>query len=483
MERRTLLATMLAAPVLAPPALAAAGDTGPYVPETDALVLRKLDDWQDRKFGFLMHWGAYSQWGVVESWSICSEDEPWCKRPDGVAYTDYVRRYEKLPETFNPVAFDPAEWAAIAEGAGMKYVVFTTKHHDGFSMFDTAATDYRITAPNVPFHANRQADVTKAIFDAFRARGFLAGAYFSKADWHSDDYWWRRFATPNRHANYDTRKYSERWQRFRDFTYRQIEELTTGYGPLDILWLDAGWVRPGNTVKEINGGLPGVPWPQDIDMPRIVAMARCNQPGLIVVDRAVGGPYENYRTPEQTVPEKPLAYPWETCMTLGDSWSYAPNDTYKPARQVVHTLVDVVAKGGNFLLNVGPDGQGRLPAEAVGRLREIGDWMKINGRAIYASRAVAPYARQNLRFTQLRDGTVYAIRLADEGEHLPPAAIAIPGPAPGAGARVRLLGSDTPLQWRREGGVTLVTIPAAVRNELAGAYAWSIELPGAAADL
>lgn len=478
--RRTLLGTMLALPAVAPAALAAAAETAPYVPETDPLTLRKLDTWRDRKFGFMMHWGAYSQLGIVESWSICSEDEPWEKRPEGVAYVDYVRRYEKLPETFNPVDFDPSAWAAEAAAAGAKYVVFTTKHHDGFSMFDTAQTDYRITAPNVPFHADRRANVTRQVFDAFRARGFGIGAYFSKPDWHSDDYWWRRFATPNRHVNYDTRKYPERWQRFRDFTYSQIEELMTGYGQVDVLWLDGGWVHPGDTLKDIIGGLPGVPWPQDIDMPRIVKMARRHQPGLIVVDRAVGGPYENYRTPEQTVPDKPLPYPWETCMTMGDSWSYAPHDKYKSARTLVHMLADIVAKGGNFLLNVGPDGRGRLPLEAVSRLREIGGWMKVNGRAIYASRPIAPYSEGKLRFTRLGDGTVHAIRLADESERLPPETLTIRGIAPAAGARVRLLGDGTPLQWRREGDATVVTIPSAVRTRAAGAYAWSIALPGAA---
>src|SRR5438552_11963243 len=126
----------------------------PYVPEKDSLVLKKLDDWQNMKFGLLMHWGPYSQWGIVESWSICSEDVPWCRRPAGVAYVDYVKKYEELPKTFNPVGFDPDKWAKAAKDAGMKYVVFTTKHHDGFCMFDTRYTDYKITAQDVPFHTN-----------------------------------------------------------------------------------------------------------------------------------------------------------------------------------------------------------------------------------------------------------------------------------------------------------------------------------------
>ena len=475
--RQLLLATLLCAAPLS--ATYAAESQGDYVPETDQLVVRKLEQWQDWKFGFMMHWGPYSQWGVVESWSICSEDVEWCKRPEGEAYVDYVKRYEQLPTTFNPVKFDPEQWARVAKDAGTKYVVFTTKHHDGFNMYDTRQSDYRITAPDVPFHTNPRADVTKEVFNAFRAQGFGIGAYFSKPDWHNDNYWSPRWATPNRHNNYDTRKHPDLWKGFVDFTHAQIGELTTQYGSVDILWLDGGWVRPSKNEESKDAA--GVAWPQDIDMPRLAAMARKNQPGLIVVDRAVGGRYENYRTPEQKIPDEPLPYPWETCMTLGDSWSYTPNDNYKSARSVVQMLVDVVAKGGNYLLNVGPDANGELPPVAVERLEEIGAWMKVNGEAIYASRSVAPYRDGKFRYTRLKDGTVYAFYLPDAKEAKLPATLRIPGPAPAAGSEVKLLGNDASLKWRRDGDVTVVEVPAAVRKQTANAYAWAVRLPGAVA--
>ncbi|WP_242111832.1 alpha-L-fucosidase [Luteimonas aquatica] len=466
---------------------ARADSPGDYVPETDPLVLRKLDRWQDWKFGFMAHWGPYSQWGVVESWSICSEDVDWCgpskNNPHTARYADdyvgYVKAYEQLPATFDPVKFDAGAWADAAKDAGMQYVVFTTKHHDGFAMFDTRQSDYRITAPNVPFHDDPRADVTKQVFEAFRARGFGIGAYFSKPDWHSDDYWWPRFATPSRHVNYDPRKHPQRWRRFVDFTHAQIGELTSRYGPLDILWLDGGWVRPDAAGEDAHSTNPA-PGPQDIDMPGLAKLARANQPGLIVVDRAVGGRYENYRTPEQKIPDQPLPYPWETCMTLGDSWSYVPNDRYKPAREVVQMLVDVVAKGGNYLLNVGPDANGELPPVAVQRLREIGGWMRVNGEAIYASRAVPPYRAGKFRYTRMRNGDVFAIYLPEAGEERLPATLRIPGPAPRAGARLTLLGSDAALAWTRQGEATVVDVPAAARAATAQAYAWAIRLPGAA---
>ena len=179
----------------------AAAQEDAYVPETDPLVLAKLEHWQDLKLGLLMHWGPYSQWGVVESWSICPEDVDWIAHRSIEDYAEYKRAYENLQTTFDPRGFDPDRWAEAARDAGMKYVVFTTKHHDGFAMFDTRQSDYRITSPKTPFSTSPQADVTRAIFDAFRSRDFMIGAYFSKPDWHSDDYWWPYFATPDRNPN------------------------------------------------------------------------------------------------------------------------------------------------------------------------------------------------------------------------------------------------------------------------------------------
>ena len=353
-----------------------------YFPPADTLVQRKLTQWQGMKFGLLMHWGPYSQWGVVESWSICPEDEDWCRRrgPYASDYFTYRKAYEDLQKTFNPVQFQPELWARAARAAGIKYAVFTTKHHDGFCMFDTKLTDYKITSSNTPFSSNPKANISKEVFEAFRKQDMWVGAYFSKPDWHCPDYWDPSFPPYDRNPNYSMDKYPEKWNRYVQFTQHQINELMSGYGPIDILWLDGGWVQP-MTASSPRWGYK--PVHQDIGMDKIAADSRKLQPGLIVVDRAVEGPNQNYLTPEQQIPSKLLPYPWETCMTLGNSWSYVKNENYKSLDVVINNLCAIVSRGGNYLLNIAPSPTGEFDSAAYARLDEIGAWMQTNGAAIY----------------------------------------------------------------------------------------------------
>lgn len=452
-----------------------------YYPPTDKKVIDKLEQWQDAKFGLLMHWGTYSQWGVVESWSLCGEDEGWCQRKMD-NYCEYRRAYEGLAKTFNPTDFEPSRWARAAKAAGMRYVVFTTKHHDGFCMYDTKLSDYRITSPDVPFHTNPNADITKAIFDAFRNDGFMIGAYFSKPDWHCNDYWWRYFPTPDRYVNYDITRYPDRWENFVKFTQRQIDELMTRYGRIDILWLDGGWVQahtdaelaaarcdPANVGHRIQN--------EDIGIAEIAKNARAKQPGLIVVDRAVEGPYQDYLTPENRIPENMIDHPWESNIVSGDGYSYKPGAEYLSPRDVVQMLAEIVSKGGNLLLNIAPSPKGDFDPAAYTMLAGVADWMKVNSEAIYDTRPVAPFRDNRIALTRNRHtGHVYAIYLSTEAQHRPPSHMWLNEIAPAQGAIVTMLGSTTPLGWQRVADGCLVTIPKALIDAPPCTHTWVLRI-------
>lgn len=433
------------------------GRSTTYTAPTDELVLEKLDKWQDQKFGMLIHYGLYSQLGVVESWSICAEEEDWIPRDSTIAYDDYKRQYWNTMNEFKPEKLDPKEWAKYGKKAGMNYVVFTTKHHDGFNMFDTKQTDFSIT--HGAFKDDPRSNIAKEVFNAFRNEGYMIGAYYSKPDWHSQYYWWDRYSTPNRNNNYDINKNPWRWNKFKEFSYNQIQELMNGdYGAIDLLWLDGGWVRPAREgdAERAGNNYKGA---QDIDMAKIAKMARSYQPGLLVVDRTVPGEFENYQTPERGIPEVQLSNPWESCITLGNDWGYTPTDQYKSAAKVVHTLVEIVAKGGNLLLGVGPKPDGTLPKIVEDRLVQIGHWTLKNGDAIYNTRITPNYNDGSTWFTQSKDGKkIYAITNLEEGKPLP-TSITFKGNEPAKGSKVTFVQTGKTVSWKKTADGIQVSVP------------------------
>jgi alpha-L-fucosidase len=296
---------------------------------------------------------------------------------------------------------------------------------------------------NGAFKGDPRSNVAKEVFNAFRQENYMIGAYFSKPDWHSQYYWWDRYATPDRNNNYSIEHNPWRWNMFKHFVYNQIEELVNGdYGNIDILWLDGGWVR------------------NNIDMPEIARMARGYQPDLLIVDRTVPGLYENYQTPERGIPDKQLNYPWESCIPLGNDWGFTPRDKYRSATKVIHSLVEIVAKGGNLLLGIGPKADGTLPDIVIARLEEIGVWLKTNGEAIYNTRNTKIYNDGNTWFTQSKNGkTIYAIVCLKEGIPLPEK-ISWKGNIPAEKSKIKLLHTQKTVKWRKSGdGVEIVLPP------------------------
>ena len=375
-----------------------------YVAPKEQAVREKLEWFRDQKLGLMMHFGLYSQTGEVESWGLCERVSLKTRdaSPVDPRRELYKRNYWNLITSFNPCRLEPEVWADIAKRNGFKYLIFTTKHHDGFCLFDSKHSDYKVTAKECPYSAEPKPDIVRRVFDAFRAKGIGIAAYFSKPDWHHPDYWedhglgYRTSAGPS----YDVKKNPEKWGRFASFVRNQILELVGGYGPIDILWLDGGQVQKGTGL--------------DVNMEKIVAEARKLKPDLISVDRtAAGGVCENVVTPECTVPPKPLAMPWESCVPMGSTFAYTFDDTYKTPRELVHLLMDIVAKGGNLALNIPPCPNGRLPKTAVANLDGLGAWLKRNGEAVYGTRIVAPYRHGDWAFTQ-KQGAVYATFLRSD---------------------------------------------------------------------
>ena len=316
----------------------------------------RIEWFRDQGFGLFIHWSVDSQTGVVISHSLAGADEAYTKR-----------FFEELPKTFNPRKFEPKDWAALARLAGIKYVVFTTKHHSGFAMWDTTTTDFGV------MHTPYQHDLTREILDAFRAQGIAAGIYFSPDDFR---WLWKNKIDIQRGVPGVQPRNNPGLMKL---DLAQMQELMTRYGPIDVVFLDG---EPQ--------GLRDLAWKL--------------QPNTIVTRGAI-------QTPELYVPGIPLEGAWEANFTMGTAWQYQPqNEVYKTGGQVIDILVETRAKGGNLLLNIGPKPDGELPIEQEERLREVALWMQVNQECIYNVRPWVITNEQNIWFTRAKgEDTVYAI--------------------------------------------------------------------------
>lgn len=430
-----------------------------YVRPENPLIQERLEWFQDQKLALMMHFGIYSQMGICESWPLSSEDADWSRK--GVSWESdektFRDQYVSMNKSFNPVCIRPDQWAEFAKENGFKYLIFTTKHHDGFCMFDTKYTDYKITSPDCPFHTHKYADIAKHVFDAFREKDIAIAAYFSKPDWHCPWYWAENMDLPVGHwrnPTYNPKEHPEIWDKYVEFTHNQIMELMENYGRIDILWLDGGQVNPKNN--------------QDVRLSEVVARARKIQPWLITADRTVGGENENYITPEQSVPTSPIRVPWESCVTVGTAFSYRYDEKYKSSRDLVNLLIDVVCRGGNLALNIAPQPNGMLPAEGARSIAGMGKWLKANGEAIYGTRMTAPNEDGAFAFTK-KEGVTYALMRLNENETLPEKVLI---PWPGEVKKITLLGANAEVAFEKteNGYAASIPYPMIGTNPIAPAF-------------
>lgn len=330
--------------------------------ETEVQKSERMKWWTNARFGMFIHWGLYA---------LPARHE-WVKNRERIT----SEQYQKYFDMFNPDLYNPKEWAKMAKEAGMKYVVLTAKHHEGFCLFDSKFTDYKST--NTPCGK----DLIKEYVEAFRAEGLKVGFYYSLIDWHHPDY--------TIDSNHPQRQDSDtayarlnkgrNMSKYREYMKNQVKELLTNYGEISIIWFDFSF--PGKNGKGRT----------DWDSENLLKLARSLQPGIIVDDRLdlrdVEGGWD-FTTPEQVkvtkwpeVNGKKVA--WETCQTFSGSWGYYRDETsWKSPSQLIELLSESVSKGGNLLLNVGPTARGAFDYRAQERLKSMGEWMKYNNRSIY----------------------------------------------------------------------------------------------------
>jgi len=349
-----LIITAACLPAVAPESSIAQSQ---YQPTPDNLEARRW--FQDAKFGLFVHWGVYSVLGDGE-WVMNNRKMP-------------ISDYEKLPERFNPTEFDPAEWVALAKAAGMKYITITSKHHDGFAMFDSKISDWNIVE-RTPY----KKDVLKMLADECRKQGIKLFFYYSQLDWHNPDYFPR-----GRTGLTAGRAESGEWFKYIDYMDGQLKELLTNYGPIGGIWFDGMWDKPKadwrfeQTYKLIHSLQPA-------------AMVGSNHhlkpfPGedFQMFEKDLPGQKTSSFNAESEVGELPL----ETCETINGAWGYNAEDKrFKSAKDLIHYLVKAAGYNANFLLNVGPMPSGKIQPEFVDRLKQVGAWLEKNGETIYGTR-------------------------------------------------------------------------------------------------
>lgn len=445
------------------------------------------EDWKDLKFGMRIHWGIYSTLGLDASWTMIVEPLEVKKL--------YLTQYM----VFNPTEFNADQWAGDAQRWGFKYFVFTTKHHDGFSMFDTQTTtkafrrksgaymaggltksielaDMHYSIMDGPF----KRDIVKELCDAFRKKGLGVGLYYSHMDWNDPNFRWDNWNIHHVDRQvYDKANNPQEWQAFIDRERKQVEELCTKYGKIQQIDFDGGWPKPAQQ-----------------DLVDVIKMARKLQPDALFRNRGVGA-YGDFSTPEHWTPTGPddprimANNAWQTIEQIHTDWAWTPNAKYKPKEWIVETLISSCAMGGNFMVGVSPMPNGKFPPETIERLEWTGKWLAVNGEGIYATRPLAYKAatpeesaknaealkadnKAHIQFTRSKDWkNVYAIVTGWPGE-----SVTIRSIRAAKDSKITMLGADGELQWTQDDKGLTIRMPEkfAAQDKRPCEYAWVFKI-------
>lgn len=335
--------------------------------ETEEQHNARMKWWREARFGMFIHWGLYAI--PAGEWGGKTDYGEWIRTSAQIP----VDEYDKFLQRYNPVKFDAEAWVKMAKDAGMKYIVITSKHHDGFALFDSKVSEFDVMA--TPF----KRDILKELAEACRKFEIKMCWYHSIMDWHHPDYLPRREWEKTRSTE------GADYERYIAYMKAQLKELLTNYGDISVLWFDGEWESTWNDRRGFD----------------LYNYVRNLQPNIIINNRVGasrndmegfskdGGFAGDFGTPEQQIPATGLpGVDWETCMTMNDHWGYNRNNhNWKSTKEIIQMLADIASKGGNYLLNVGPTSEGVFPQESINRLREIGEWMKVYGEAIYGTKA------------------------------------------------------------------------------------------------
>jgi len=417
--------------------------------ETPAERDARMQWWRDARFGMFIHWGLYAipagQWegkpaGGIGEWIMDSANIP-------------VDKYEQLAPQFNPVKYDPVQWVRTAKDAGARYIVITSKHHDGFSLFDSAVSDYDVVDAT-PYGKC----LLKPLADECRKQGLKFCVYHSIMDWHHP----AQYRGSEQHYN-PTKVHPGRKQEYVDYMKAQLKELVEGCD-VAVLWFDGEWVDwwTEEDAQDVCRFLHELK--PDIIINNRVGKGRQGMAGMNKEDREYSG---DFGTPEQEIPATGIpGVDWETCMTMNDTWGYRKDDqNWKSAETLIRQLIDSASKGGNYLLNIGPTAAGEIPPPSVERLQAIGQWMQRNGESIYATQA-SPFAAPAWgRCTRksLADGTT---RLYLHVFDWPSDGKLTVADAPGAPKRAMLLDGG-PLEVTQQAQSVIITVPRIAPDKIA----------------